>query len=286
MSRRSGLGRGLNSLIPKGDAITEPESGLLSVPVESIEPNPHQPRSAMDKDKLEELAASISEHGLIQPLVVNKAGEDSYTLIAGERRWQAARIAGLKEVPVLVKEVSSQDMLELALVENIQRDDLNPLEEAVAYQQLIGEFGLTQEEVAEKVGKSRPTVANMVRLLKLPDDVKAAVAEGKISGRHARALLPLPSTEAQVAVMNGIIKRKVSVKEVEAIVKKMLVGEAPKGKVSESLPPELSALQSQFRESLGTRVEIRQGASGGRVVIHYGNDEDLQAIYEAIVGED
>jgi ParB family chromosome partitioning protein len=258
----------------------------LSVPVEAIEPNPHQPRSTMDAEKLEELANSIREHGLIQPLVVNKAGEDKYTLIAGERRWQAARIAGLEEVPVLVKEVSPQDMLELALVENIQRDDLNPLEEAVAYQQLIDDFGLTQEEVAEKVGKSRPTVANMVRLLRLPDDVKAAVAEGKISGRHARALLPLPSAEAQVAVMNSIIKRRVSVKQVEAIVKKMLDGEAPRGKVSESLPPELSALQSRFRESLGTKVEIRQGASGGRVVIHFENDEDLQAIYEAIVGED
>jgi ParB family chromosome partitioning protein len=239
----------------------------------------------MDEDKLAELAASIREHGLIQPLVVTSAGEDSYTLIAGERRWQAAGMAGLDEVPVLVKEVSPQDMLELALVENIQRDDLNPLEEAVAYQQLIDDFGLTQEEVAEKVGKGRSTVANMVRLLKLPDRVKAAVARGDISGAHARALLPLPTPEAQMAIMNGIIDRKVSVRDVEAIVKKTLAGEAPKVKKSESLPAEWADLQSQFRESLGAKVEISQGARGGRRVIHFENDEDLQAIYEAIVGD-
>ena len=286
MSRRRGLGRGLNSLIPAGDTTKESESGLLSVPLEAIEPNPHQPRGAMDREKLEELAASIREHGLMQPLVVKKGGAERYTLIAGERRWRAAAMAGLDEAPVLVKEVSPQDMLELALVENIQRDDLNPLEEAVAYQQLIDDFGLTQEEVAEKVGKSRPTVANMVRLLKLPDAVKIAVANGAISGAHARALLPLQRPEAQIAVMNSIIDRKVSVRDVEAMVKKRLSGETPKGRERESLPPELAALQSQFRESLGTKVDIRKGAKGGQVVIHYGDDEDLQAIYEAIVGDD
>jgi ParB family chromosome partitioning protein len=175
-------------------------------------------------------------------------------------------------------------MLELAIIENVQRDDLNALEEALAYQHLITDFGLTQEEVAIRVGKSRPTVANLVRLLNLPGIVQAAVVEGKISGAHARALLPLATPEAQIEVMNIIVNRDLSVRQVEAIVKKRMEGKKPKPKPAASQPPELLELESLFRQSLGTKVNIQGGEKGGKVVIHYYSDEELQAIYEAIVG--
>ncbi len=284
MTKRRGLGRGLGSLIPGSDTTDTADSTLPIVAIDSISPNPHQPRSIMDEGELAELAASIREHGLIQPLIVNRVDENNYTLIAGERRLRAAKIAGLGQVPVVVKDATPQDMLELALVENIQRADLNALEEATAYQHLIVEFGLTQEEVADRVGKSRPTVANMVRLLNLPDNIQAAILDGRISGAHARALLPLPTREAQTTMMKNIIKQGLSVRQVEAIVKKMLIAEKPKPKAPKALPAELMALESQFRQSLGTRVNIEKGAQGGKVIIYYYSDEDLQSIYEAISG--
>jgi ParB family chromosome partitioning protein len=239
----------------------------------------------MDEGELAELAASIREHGLIQPLIVNRVDENRYTLIAGERRWRASKIAGLGQVPVVIKDATPQDMLELALIENIQRADLNALEEATAYQHLMVEFGLTQEEVADRVGKSRPTVANMVRLLNLPDNVQAAILDGRISGAAARALLPLPTPEAQTALMNTIVKQGLSVRQVEAIVKKMLTAEKPKPKTPKRLPAELVALESQFRQSLGTRVNIEKKGQGGKVIIYYYSDEELQSIYEAVTGD-
>lgn len=286
MSKRRGLGRGLSSLIPPGEPEKQDESGLLMVPVTSISPNPLQPRTEMDDDSLTELSASIREHGLIQPLIVRKGDQGGYTLIAGERRWRAAQMAGMIELPVVVKEASSQEMLELALIENIQRADLNPIEEAHAYQQLIDDFNLTQEDVAGRVGRSRPTIANTLRLLKLPANIQGAVLKGKISGAHARALLPLETDEAQTAVMNSIIKRDLSVRQVEEIVKKINSGAKPGSKLVRSLPAEWSYLQTQFRQSLGTRVDIQKGQNGGKVVIHFYSDEDLQALYEAIVDED
>ncbi len=286
MSKRRGLGRGLSSLIPPGEPEQQDESGLLMVPVTSISPNPLQPRAEIDDDSLTDLSASIREHGLIQPLVVRKDEQGGYTLIVGERRWRAAQMAGLNELPVVVKEASSQDMLELALIENIQRADLNPIEEARAYQQLIDDFYLTQEDVAGRVGKSRPTIANTLRLLNLPVNIQAAVMAGKISGAHARALLPLETDEAQTAVMNSIIKREFSVRQVEEIVKKINSAAKPTPKPPSSLSPEWSYLQTQFRQSLGTRVDIQKGQTGGKVVIHFYSDEDLQALYEAIVDKD
>ena len=284
MTKRRALGRGLGSLIPAGDRTGDSESGLFHVSLDAISPDPHQPRSSVDEEKLAELAASIRQHGLIQPLVVTEVAPGSYSLIAGERRWRAAAQAGLSEIPVVVKEASSQDMLELALIENLQRDDLNALEEALAYQQLIDEFGMTQEEVARSVGKSRPTVANMVRILKLGPSIQAAIVDGRISGAHARALLPLPTPESQTAVMQTIVKNDLSVRQVEALVKKMLAGDKPKPRKTPDVAPELVALQDQFSQSLGTKVNIQQGARGGKVIIHYYSDEELQAIYQAIVG--
>jgi ParB family chromosome partitioning protein len=256
------------------------------VPVTSISPNPLQPRTEMDEASLTELSASIREHGLIQPLIVKEGERGGYTLIAGERRWRAAQMAGFEEVPVVVKEATSQEMLELALIENIQRADLNPIEEAHAYKQLMEEFNLTQEAVAARVGKSRPSIANTVRLLNLPSTIQAAVLGGKISGAHARALLPLETEEAQSAVLQSIIKRDLNVRQVEEIVRKINLTEKPTPKPAISLPPEWSFLQSQFRLSLGTKVDIQKGQKGGKLVIHFYSDEDLHALYEAIVDED
>lgn len=285
MTKKRGLGRGLNALIPQSPDTTETDGrDLQTVPIQAIRPNPHQPRTDMDPEKLAELAASIVEHGLIQPLIVTQQ-EDQYILIAGERRWRASQKAGLTEVPVILKEATPQEMLELALIENIQRDDLNALEEAYAYQQLIEEFGLTQEEVARRVGKGRSTVANLVRLLGLPANIQQAVSDGRLSGAHARALLPLPTPEMQTNAMNQIIKLGLSVRQTESLVASLLAEKKPRPKPRPSLPPELADLQRQFQESLGAKVNIEKKGQGGRVIIHYFNDEDLQAIYEAIMGD-
>jgi ParB family transcriptional regulator, chromosome partitioning protein len=219
---KKGLGRGLGALIPGGDTAANgnaDRSGLAVVPVTAISPNPHQPRTEFDSTSLHELAESIREHGLIQPLIVNKAEDGRYTLIAGERRWRAAQMAGLSEVPVVIKEATPQHMLELALIENIQRADLNPLEEALAYQQLMDEFGLTQAQVAQRVGKSRSTIANIARILTLPAAVKQAVLLGTISGAHGRTLASLPTGEMQLALMNTIIRQDLSVRQAESIVR-------------------------------------------------------------------
>ncbi len=287
MSKKRGLGRGLGALIPSD--ITTPldeSSSVRIVPVQAISPNPHQPRSMMDEEKLAELAASIREHGLIQPLIVTRQ-DDKYILIAGERRWRASQRAGLVEVAVIVKEATPQAMLELAIIENIQRADLNPLEEAYAYQQLMEEFGLTQEEVAQRVGKGRSTVANLVRLTNLPPEIQQAVADGRISGAHARTLLSLPTPEAQINAMNVVIKRRLNVRETEALVKKLLLDKPPAPKTRRQLSPEMADLQTQFRERLGTKVniELSDSGEGGKLVIHYYSDEDLQAIYEMVVGK-
>jgi ParB family chromosome partitioning protein len=240
----------------------------------------------MDKAQLQELAESIKEHGLIQPLIVTETEDGRYTLIAGERRWRAAQLAGLNELPVVVKEATPQEMLELAIIENIQRADLNALEEALAYQQLMVEFGLTQEQVSQRVGKGRSTIANLVRLLTLPDNVQQAVANGRISGAHARNLASLPTSEMQTAVMNQIIKLNLNVRQTENIVRKLLADSKPKPRQRQAASPEMLALEMKFRDTLGTRVDLKNGRKGGRVVIHYYSDEELQAIYDTIVGEE
>lgn len=283
MSKKRGLGRGLNALIP-GSETPDSETGLQMLPLTQIVPNPHQPRTVMDQEKLAELAASIKEHGLIQPLIVTQTG-DGFTLIAGERRWRASQLAGLAEVPVVIKEATPQAMLELAIIENIQRADLNPLEEAYAYQQLTDEFGLTHEQVARRIGKGRSTITNLIRLLELPDNIQQAVSDGRISGAHGRALLPLPTPEVQISAMNQIISLSLSVRQTESLVKKLLTAKKPKPQVKKSLPAELAALQTEFEQSLGTHVNIKKGPKGGQVVIHFYSDEELQAIYDAIVGE-
>lgn len=288
MSKKRGLGRGLDALIPADAGGDERQSsGVQTVAVTAIQPNPLQPRSDIDEEKLQELAASIREHGLIQPLIVTET-DGQYVLIAGERRWRASKLANLQKVPVIVKEATPQAMLELAIIENIQRADLNPLEEAYAYQQLMDEFGLTQEEVSQRVGKGRSTIANLVRLINLPAHIQQAVTDGRISGAHARALLPLPTPERQTAAMNQIIKLDLNVRQTEQLVKNLLADKKPKPKPRKTLPPELAAVEDEFRHRLGTRVSIETSGrgKGGKVVIHYYSDEDLQAIYETIVADE
>ncbi len=251
-------------------------------------PNPRQPRQTQDPDALQELADSIREHGLIQPLIVTAATPDQqatgvqYQLIAGERRWAAARLASLTTVPVIVKEATPQQMLELALVENIQRADLNPLEEAAAYQQLIDEFGLTQEEVAARVGKSRVSVANVVRLLRLPDEVKVALLNGQITEGHARALLAADNPETMVRLLKTVTRQGLNVRQTEELVRRQTAESQPK--VKEDPSPDTIALENRFRESLGTKVRLFRSKKGGKLVIHFYSEEELQAIYDAIVG--
>ncbi len=288
MTKR-GLGKGLAALIPS--APTElAAASIREVPVDAIAPNPRQPRQSQDPDALQELADSIHEHGLIQPLIVTAAPVDEqtagvqYQLIAGERRWAAARLAGLTAVPAIVKEATPQQMLELALVENIQRADLNPLEEAVAYQQLIEEFGLTQEKVAARVGKSRVTVANAVRLLRLPDEAKAALLEGKITEGHARALLAAEKPETMVQLLRTVIRQGLNVRQTEELVRRLTT--PAKATVSTHPSPDTAALENRFREALGTKVSLFRSKKGGRLVIHFYSEEELQAIYDTIVSSE
>jgi ParB family chromosome partitioning protein len=288
MARRPGLGKGLEALIPGQDNQDRPASsaisqGVIQVPVDQIEPNPRQPRSSMDQDALEDLAASIREHGIIQPLIVSRNSDsDKYTLIAGERRLVAAGIAGLTMVPVIERVVSEQGQLELALIENLQRADLNPIEMAEAYRQLSDQFALTHEEIAERVGKSRTSVTNTLRLLNLPDQVRKALLEGFISEGHARALLGLPNAQAQRAALSTVLNLELSVRQTEALVKK-LSGEKPPS-IPKTLPsPEIKALEDRLRSFFGTKVNLKDGKKGGSLIIFYYSDEELNNILDKIL---
>jgi ParB family chromosome partitioning protein len=286
-AKRRALGKGLGALIPGA----EPVPGITEAAVKDIAVNPRQPRHEMDAEALRELADSILEHGLLQPLIVTErepasaGGGARYQLIAGERRWRAAELAGLERVPVLVKEATPQQTLELALVENIQRADLNPLEEAGAYQQLVDEFGLTQEQVAQRVGRSRVTVTNSLRLLRLGDEIKNALLSRRISEGHARALLALADERLQLQVLQTVQKRALSVRQTEELVRRLGAGEATHRRGSHEQTPETRGLEDRFRQSLGTKVNLFRSRRGGRLVIHFFSEEELQALFERIVGE-
>jgi len=279
--RKGGLGKGLEALIPAAEEMAV--QGVTEVPLASITPNPHQPRAPIRDQDLVELAASIEEHGIIQPLIVTRT-PDGYQLIAGERRWRAARLAGLATVPVIVKDAAPGEMLELALVENIQRADLNALEEAHAYQQLIEGFGLTQDQVARRVGKSRVAVANTLRLLKAARAVQEALLAEKISEGHARALLALEQSEAQEAALKTVLKQGLNVRQTEELVRRML-GAREEPRPRRQVSPETRALEARFREALGTKVSLNRSGAGGRLVIYFYSEEELNALYERIVGE-
>lgn len=292
MARR-GLGRGLEVLIP-GDEASAPE-GIQRVAIEEITPNPHQPRMPFREQDVVELAASIEEHGIIQPLIVTRAAEQisnqGYQLIAGERRWRAARLAGLTEVPVIIKDVAPREMLELALVENVQRADLNALEEAQAYQQLAEEFGLSHTEIAKRVGKSRSAISNTLRLLQGSEALRAALLDEKISEGHARALLGLPDSEVQDTALKIVLAKDLNVRQTEALVKQWHAAGKPEKdqgpSTTQSSPsPEIRALENRFQEVLNTRVKLKPSKKGGRVVIYYYSDEEFNALYQQLTGED
>jgi ParB family chromosome partitioning protein len=284
--RKSGLGKGLGALIPTAEEEVETAvQGVVEVPLTSITPNPHQPRAAIRDQDLVELAASIEEHGIIQPLIVTQS-PDGYQLIAGERRWRAARLAGLSDVPVVVKDVAPREMLELALVENLQRADLNPLEEAIAYRQLTEEFALTQEQVARRVGKSRVAVSNTMRLLKAAPTVQEALMTGKLSEGHARALMGLEQTEAQEAALKTVLKQELNVRQTEELVRRLIGIQREEAKPAPEVSPQTRALEASFRQALGTKVQLTRSDKGGRVVIYFYSDEELDALYERIVGSE
>ncbi len=292
MSRVSGLGKGLDALLPTSEEKKDVEAGLFICPIDQISPNPYQPRKEIRPEPLNALAESIRYNGIIQPLVVRKKGNgDGYEIIAGERRWRAAQIAGLTEVPVVAREANEQARLELAIIENIQRQDLNPLEEALAYKQLIDEFNLTQDEVAKKVGKERSTVTNVLRVLQLPDYAKEDLASGKISLGHARVLLSLAQEPAAMKELHAkMISQGMSVRQAEKTAKeiKRSLGFGGKstprqsGKVSQEMDnlPEsyCLALQNDMIRALGTKVRIIQAGNRGKVEIEYYSHDDLERL--------
>ncbi|GAC1512379.1 MAG: ParB/RepB/Spo0J family partition protein [Chloroflexota bacterium] len=275
--RRKALGRGLDVLMPATE-----RSGLQEIDLDRIEPNPHQPRQYFEPQALEELAASIREHGIVQPLVVAGIGDDRYRLVIGERRWRASQLAGLERVPVVVKDASDQETLEIALVENLQRADLNPLEEAQAYQRLTKDFGLTQQEVARQVGKSRAAVANTLRLLSLSPALKDAVIGQRISEGHARALLGLQDEIHQNELLERVEQAGLTVRQTEEAVRHLL--EAPRRATPAVVDPNVEALETDLRRALGTKVSLRHGAKGGRIVIEYYSDEEFQGLYDRLTG--
>ncbi|MCZ7569226.1 MAG: ParB/RepB/Spo0J family partition protein [Ardenticatenaceae bacterium] len=296
--KKSALGRGLGALIPTGEGASGSDGGggaagtLREVPVGNILPNPRQPRAGINPETLEDLANSIREHGLLQPLIVTQIEDgavgERFQIVAGERRWRAARRAGLETVPVLVKETTPQAMLELALIENIQRQDLNPLEEAEAYQQLVNDFGLTHDEVARRVGKSRPAITNTLRLLALPEAIRELLMTGKLSAGHARALASLGKASQMMDVLEIVQRRGLNVRMTEELVKAVQAGKpiaaAPRPATSRSASPEV-ALEARFRDALSARVSLMRGRRGGKLVIYFKNDEDLEHLYSVIVGE-
>ncbi len=289
---KHGLGRGLDALITKQVRPAPIDAGgVQQVELTQIEPYPHQPRHMMQPDELNELAASIREHGVLQPLLLTTAPANGngvrYHLIAGERRWRAAKLAGLHQVPASVRGSTPQEMLELALVENIQRAALNPLEEAEAYHQLIDGFGLTQEQVAHKVGKDRTTVSNVLRLLRLPAPLKEALAGAQISEGHARALLQLNDEARMQAMCKLVIARHLSVRQTEELVRRTLEATQPRASHKHngngnSLPPDLNQVQDDLRRALGTKVDLVHSAKGSRIIIEFYSDEELDAIYRRI----
>ncbi len=277
MPQKSGLGRGLGALIPGGENALA-ENGVMLVSVDLISPNPRQPRSMTHPEELEELTASVREHGVLQPLIITPADvAGQYVLIAGERRLQAARLAGLTSVPVLVRQATDQQRLELAIIENVQRSDLSALEEAEAYRQLAEDFDLSHEEIAARVGKNRVTVTNTLRLLRLPDAVKNALIEGRISEGHARSLLALSTPEAQTAALHTVLAQELNVRQTEELVRK-LSGEKPARKLKPAAVPEVAEIEERLRSSLGTKVTLRPGRKGGTLIIHYYSDEELDAL--------
>jgi ParB family chromosome partitioning protein len=282
VKRTGGLGKGLDALIPGGES--KPSGGgggVTQISVDLIQRNPRQPREKFDIEELESLAASIREHGVIQPLIVSPGKNGVYVLIAGERRLQASRKAGLKTVPVVIRHATDQQLLELAIIENVQRADLNAIEEAEAYQHLAREFKFSHEKIAERVGKSRVAVTNTMRLLDASAAVKQAVVDGRISEGHARAMLALTSAKAQEALLNQVMNLDLSVRQTEALAGKYS-GKKPVVAKKTAKGADVNDVERRLRASLGTKVALKHGKKGGTVTIYYYSDEELDSLLEKL----
>ncbi len=287
MEKRPALGKGLSALIP--DAPEPARTSPVELDIDRLTPNTFQPRGQFDDARLDDLAKSIKSNGVIQPIVVRKVG-DQFHIIAGERRWRAAQMAGLTRVPVVVKDVPAggeQSVLEMALIENIQRENLNPIDEALAYRRLADEFQLTQEQIAASVGKDRATVANFIRLLRLPDEVRADVAAGSLSMGHARALLALANEADQRRIAREIVNRTLSVRETESMVRKATEEKGPAKETPEPVKADVHtrAAEDRLRLRFGTRVRIVRSGPKGRIEIDFGNEDELIRLFEQLTGE-
>ena len=283
MAANKGLGKGLGALLGESAMQPNTQQSPLLLPLQKIEPNRLQPRKSFNEEELASLADSIRQHGVIQPLTVRLLDTGYYQIIAGERRWRAARMAGLREVPVVIIEADDKKAMELALIENLQRADLTPIEEARGYQQLIGEYGLTQEQVADRVSKSRPAVANAMRLLSLPDELLSMVESGKLTAGHARALLSIKDERQQLAVAQKVVNLQLSVRQTEAMCKKLLKAvKAPEPKPVEV--DYLAECEKTLTRCLGRGVKIVSGKRKGKIELEYYGQEDLQRLYEALSG--
>ena len=283
MAANKGLGKGLGALLGESAMQPSTQQSPLLLPLQKIEPNRLQPRKSFNEEELASLADSIRQHGVIQPLTVRLLDTGYYQIIAGERRWRAARMAGLREVPVVIIEADDKKAMELALIENLQRADLTPIEEARGYQQLIGEYGLTQEQVADRVSKSRPAVANAMRLLSLPDELLSMVESGKLTAGHARALLSIKDERQQLAMAQKVVNLQLSVRQTEAMCKKLLKAEQK----PEPKPVEVDYLaecEKTLTRCLGRGVKIVSGKRKGKIELEYYGQEDLQRLYEALSG--
>ncbi len=281
--KRKALGKGLSALLPVPETAEEQVSSIepTELPIDQLEPNPHQPRTTIDPAKLQELSDSIQQSGIVQPILVRRLGQ-SFQIVAGERRWRAAQKAGLERVPVVVRDVPDERLLEVALVENIQRQELSPIEEAHAYQRLQDELGLSQEDVAKKVGKERSTVANTLRLLRLPKDVRELLTSGRLDAGHGRALLALEREDEQQALARESVQRGLSVREVERRVAAARAA-TPKTALGKRADANTQAAEERLRAALGTRVEIVRARRGGTVKVTFLNEAELNRLYEAFL---
>ncbi len=278
MAKKTGLGKGIGSLFPSDVTLT-PDDGVLELNINQIEPNKNQPRKTFDAEKLDILADSIKQHGLIQPIIVTQNGFDNYTIVAGERRWRAAKKAGLKKIPAIVKEYSTQAVTEVALIENLQREDLNPIEEALGYKDLSASYGLTQEEISKKVGKSRSAIANALRLLSLEPELQQHLISGAISEGHARAALSLEGFVLREFLINRIIEDGLNVRQAEKLAKDLQKEPAkPRNKQVTAYDIELERIQSDLETHFGTKVLISHTKKKGKIEIEYYGNDDLERI--------
>jgi ParB family chromosome partitioning protein len=276
--RHSGLGRGLTALIPQRSQ----HSGTTEIPIERIRPNPRQPRQRMDQDELEGLAASIREHGVLQPILVTET-LDGYQLVAGERRFRASQLAGLERIPAVIRQLADRDQLELALVENLQRADLSPMEEAHAYQSLATEFSMTHDQIAQRVGRAKSTITNTIRLLDLEASVQEALLDGRLSAGHARAIGGLP-TEQQARVATSVTDQGFSVRQTEELVRRLREPRVTATPSRRVLDPDLERVEDELRRRLGTKVTLARSRKGGRIIIEFYSDEELGQLYDRLIG--